>query len=109
MHIFTFGGLTLSSADYIQVGRFCSSRQGGEWLVRIVRRGKYVPCWLGPPCKVKSDQFCKDRWTKRGVNWAFFKFLKQVKATLTYAILVRLNSPNRLAKQTTQAYKDTTR
>ena len=36
---------------------------------------------------------CKDRWTKRGVNWAFFKILKQGKATLTYAILVRLNSP----------------
>ena len=36
---------------------------------------------------------CKDRWTKRGVNWAFFKFLKQSKATLTYAKLVRLNSP----------------
>ena len=28
-----------------------------------------------------------------GVNWAFFKFLRQNKATLTYAILVRLNSP----------------
>ena len=28
-----------------------------------------------------------------GMNWAFFKFLKQNKATLTYAILVRLNSP----------------
>ena len=28
-----------------------------------------------------------------GVNWAFFKFLKQNKATLTYAMLVRLNSP----------------
>ena len=28
-----------------------------------------------------------------GVIWAFFKFLKQGKATLTYAILVRLNSP----------------
>ena len=28
-----------------------------------------------------------------GVNWAFFKFLKQYEATLTYAILVRLNSP----------------
>ena len=39
-----------------------------------------------------SDR-CKDRWTKRGVNWAFFKFLKQNKATLTYAMLVRLNSP----------------
>ena len=36
---------------------------------------------------------CKDRWTKRGVNWAFFKFLKQNKIILTYAILVRLNSP----------------
>jgi len=28
-----------------------------------------------------------------GVNWAFFKFLKQNKATLTYAMLVRLNLP----------------
>ena len=28
-----------------------------------------------------------------GVNWAFFKFPKQIKATLTYAMLVRLNSP----------------
>ena len=28
-----------------------------------------------------------------GVNWAFFKFLKQIKATLTYAKLARLNSP----------------
>jgi len=28
-----------------------------------------------------------------GVNWAFLKFLKQIKATLTYAMLVRLNSP----------------
>ena len=44
--------------------------------------------------KISSDRaVCKDRWTKRGVNWAFFKFLRQNKATLTYAILVRLNSP----------------
>ena len=28
-----------------------------------------------------------------GVNWTFFKFLRQSKATLTYAIPVRLNSP----------------
>ena len=28
-----------------------------------------------------------------GVNWAFVKFLEQIKATLTYAMLVRLNSP----------------
>ena len=27
------------------------------------------------------------------VNWALFKFLKQNKANLTYAILIRLNSP----------------
>ena len=27
------------------------------------------------------------------MNWAFFKFLKQNKAILTYAKLVRLNSP----------------
>ena len=61
MHMFTFGGLTLSSADYMKVGWFCSLRQGGEWLARIVRRGKYVPCWLGPPCKVKSDRFAVSR------------------------------------------------
>ena len=38
MHVFTFGGLSQGSADYMQVGRFCSSRRGGEWLVRVVRR-----------------------------------------------------------------------
>ena len=31
-----------------------------------------------------------------GVNWAFFNFLKQSKATITYAILERLNSPTGL-------------
>ena len=61
MHMFTFGGLSSGSADYMQVGRFCSSRRGGELLVCIVRRGKYVPCWLGPPCKVKSDRFAVSR------------------------------------------------
>ena len=61
MHVFIFGGLTLSSADYMQMGRFCSSRRGGERLARIVRRGKYVPCWLGPPCKVKSNRFAMSR------------------------------------------------
>ena len=64
MHMFTFGGLTLSSADYMKVGWFCSSRRGGEWLVCIVRRGKYVPCWLGPPCKVKSNRFAVSRGYK---------------------------------------------
>ena len=54
--MFTFGGLTLSSADHMMVGRSCSSRRGGEWLACIVRRGICVPCWLGPPCKVKSDR-----------------------------------------------------
>ena len=56
MHMFTFGGLTLSSADHMMVGRSCSSRWGGERLVRGVRRGLYAPCWLDPPCKVKSDR-----------------------------------------------------
>ena len=41
----------------MHVGRFCSSRQGGEKLVRVVRRGIRVPCWLDPPCKVKSNRF----------------------------------------------------
>ena len=44
-----------------------------------------------------------------GGNWAFFKFLKQDKATLTYAMLVRLQFTNRITKQTTQAMRDTTR
>ena len=61
MHVFTFGGLTLSSADYMKVRWFCSSRQGGEGLVRVVRRGLCVPCWLGPPCKVKSNRFAVSR------------------------------------------------
>ena len=61
MHIFTFGGLTLSSADYMKVWWFCSSRREGEGLVRVVRRGLYVPCWLSPPCKVNSDRFAVSR------------------------------------------------
>ena len=61
MHVFTFGGLKLSSADHMMVGRSCSSRRGGKLLARIIRRGKYVPCWLGPPCKVKSDRFAVSR------------------------------------------------
>ena len=61
MHMFTFGGLTLNSADHMMVGRSCSSRRGGEWLARIVRRGICVPCWLGPPYKVKSDRFAVSR------------------------------------------------
>ena len=28
-----------------------------------------------------------------GVNWAFFQICKAIKTTLTYAMLVRLNSP----------------
>ena len=59
--MFTFGGLTLSSADHMMVGRSCSSRRGGEGLVRVVRRGLCAPCWLGPPCKVKSDRFAVSR------------------------------------------------
>ena len=61
MHVFTFGGLSLSSADYTLVGRSCSSWRGGEWLVRVVRRGLSVPCWLGLPCKVKSNRFAVSR------------------------------------------------
>ena len=37
MHVFTFGGLSLSSADYTLVGRSCSSRRGGEMV------GLYCP------------------------------------------------------------------
>ena len=44
-----------------------------------------------------------------GVNWAFFKFLKQYKTTLTYAMLVRLQFTDRLTKQPTQAMRETTR
>ena len=51
----------LSSADHMMVGRSCSSRRGGEGLVRVVRRGILAPCWLGPPCKVKSDRFAVSR------------------------------------------------
>ena len=61
MHMFTFGGLTLSSADHMMVGRSCSSRRRGERSVRGVRRGFCVPCWFGPPCKVKSDRFAVSR------------------------------------------------
>ena len=32
MHVFTFGGLSLSSADYTLVGRSCSSRREEEMV-----------------------------------------------------------------------------
>ena len=48
------------------------------------------PLRLHAPCRCQTStsaapsrslvsNTCKDRWTKRGVNWAFFKFLKQLK------------------------------
>jgi len=61
MHVFTFGDLTLSSTDYMYVVSFCRSRRGLERLVRGVRRGFCVPCWLGSPCKVKSNRFAVSR------------------------------------------------
>ena len=36
---------------------------------------------------------CKDRWTKMGGELGLFQISKTIKATLTYAMLVRLNSP----------------
>ena len=36
---------------------------------------------------------CKDRWIKRGGELGLFQISKTNKATLTYAMLVRLNSP----------------
>ena len=51
----------LSSADHMMVGRSCSSRRGGEGLSCGVRRGFCVPCWLGPPCKIKSNRIAVSR------------------------------------------------
>ena len=51
----------LSSADHMMVGRSCNSRRGGEGLVRVVRRGIRMPCWLDPLCKVKSNRFTVSR------------------------------------------------
>ena len=52
---------------------------------------------------------CKDRWIKRGGELGLFQFLKQSKATLTYAMLVRHQFTNRITKQPTQAKRDKTR
>ena len=49
---------------------------------------------------------CKDRWTKRGGELGLFQFLKQGKATLTYAILVEHQFTNRITKLPTQAKRD---
>ena len=51
---------------------------------------------------------CKDRWTKRGGELGLFQFLKQSKATLTYAMLVRHQFTNRITKLPTQARRDKT-
>src|SRR6185436_18395174 len=54
--------------------------------------------------KLRRD--CKDRWTKRGGELGLFQFLKQSKATLTYAILVGHQFTNRITKLPTQAKRD---
>ena len=51
----------LSSADHMMVGRSYSSRRRGEGLVRVLRRGLYVSCWLGLPYKVKLNRFAVSR------------------------------------------------
>ena len=44
-------------------------------------------CRSAPP-STTNRKWCKDRWTKRGGELGLFQFLKQSKATLTYAMLV---------------------
>ena len=43
--------------------------------------------------QIRQHGRCKDRWTKRGGELGLFQISKIVKTTLTYAKLVRLNSP----------------
>ena len=68
------------------------SRKSGL-LTSTTRRN--VRHTLGVPCPTTKKVFecVRIDGPRGGVNCAFFKFLKQGKATLTYAILVRLNSP----------------
>ena len=56
-----------------------------------------------------NKDWCKDRWTKRGGELGLFQFLKQSKATLTYAMLVGHQFTNRITKLPTQAKRDKTR
>src|SRR6185312_2210675 len=55
------------------------------------------------------DTNCKDRWTKRGGELGLFQFLKQSKATLTYAMLVGHQFTNRITKLPTQTKRDKTK
>ena len=50
---------------------------------RVVRRGLYVPCWLGPPCKVKSDRFAVSRSYEGLIYVCLYKIL----STLNYFCL----------------------
>ena len=61
MHMFTFGGLTFSSADHMSLGWFLLSEAGRGKVGAWGPTGLCVPCWLGPPCKVKSNRFAVSR------------------------------------------------
>ena len=51
------------------------------------------PALRARPPLPRRPRCCKDRWTKRGGELSFFQIFKTIKTTLTYAMLVRLNSP----------------
>ena len=75
-------------------GHGCAAGRGTERL------------YQGQRLAMSGRAGCKDRWTKRGGELGLFQISKIDKTTLTYAKLVRLNSPTGYTKQTTQANKD---
>ena len=58
---FTFSGLSWGSTDYTLVGQSCSLKSGRGMVGVYSPTGLYVPCRLGPPCKVKSNRFAVTR------------------------------------------------
>ena len=61
----------------------------GPALPAAVEAGTAVVASAG----TAEEAGCKDRWTKRGGELGLFQISKIDKTTLTYAMLVRLNSP----------------
>ena len=79
----------------------CEISSNSIWEQTKVQKTKFY--------KVKGLTVRIDGPRGGGVNWAFFKFLKQIKATLTYAMLVGHQFTNRITKLPTQAKRDKTK
>ena len=79
----------------IEIGKILGQLKPTLQSVNVV-----TSIWAKPSCGSYFANYakklmcpCKDRWTKRGGELGLFQISKANKTTLTYVMLVRLNSP----------------